>query len=92
MTDERKPVDRFNDWLATPKGQEVATFSASTLGKEVVRVQIRNIRFWLIANESNKKANKRLWGKFFLNWMSRVDIPKPVGRLMRQKYKESCDI
>lgn len=31
---------------------------------------ISQIRHWLAKNEHTGKANKRLWGKFFLTWLT----------------------
>ncbi len=72
-----KPVDNFNAWLKRKEPDQYGytikkvVEKAALLGYSIhdVRRACRDILAWLIINENTKKANKRHWGKFILNWM-----------------------
>lgn len=79
------PLKRFNAWLQGSKVQypnqsgvapgityDRAWDLAMQLGHRPKRLYdaVNEIRHWLAKNEHTGKANKTLWGKFFLNWLT----------------------
>lgn len=85
------PLERFNAWeLGHGKGMthSRAWQLANDLGhsdETIIKVMIQ-IRHWLAINENNKKANKKLWGKFFLNWLKPKSCQQ--GRLEPSDFGE----
>ena len=47
--------------------------------EDILKVE-NEIRHWLAKNEDTGKANKRLWGKFLLNWLT-PKSSRQTGRL-----------
>ncbi len=85
-------LERFNAWLlGEGKGMTYvrAVELAVPLGhdKDALVRAIREIRHWLAKNEDTGKANKKLWGKFFLTWLSPKNYQQG-GRLEPSSFDE----
>lgn len=80
------PLERFNAWIAGSKVSGMTYKRAAELARGLGQSQIdidcalAQIGFWLAKNETQKRANKRLWGKFFLNWL-KPKSSRQTGRL-----------
>lgn len=90
------PLDRFNAWSEGRGGAGSGmTYGrawqlANDLGhsdEDIIKAMIQ-IKHWLAANENTGKANKRLWGKFFLNWLKNGSYRQQSGRLAPSTFKE----
>ena len=73
------PLERFNAWLKGDKAPGMTYDRSAELAKGLGLEQtdidkaIAQIGFWLAKNETQKRANKQLWGKFLLNWLKPND-------------------
>lgn len=80
------PLQRFNAWLHGQPSPGMTFARAYRLAIELGHNQndinrvSQEIRHWLAKNEHTGKANKRLWGKFFLTWLT-PKSSRQTGRL-----------
>lgn len=89
------PLERFNAWLKEKEpdrfGQSLTTIliKAEELGHSVqdVLIACKEICYWLARNENTKKANKRKWGSFILNWL-KPKSNQQTGRLEPSDFGE----
>ncbi len=79
-------LERFNAWLKGEKAPGMTYKKSVELAKGLgleqtdMDIAIAQIGFWLAKNEHTGKANKRLWGKFFLTWLT-PKSSRQTGRL-----------
>ena len=76
------PLDRYIEWKTAnaDRFQEACDFIQSRYGTtrpDIMR-SLKALEVWLEANGTTKKANKRDWYKFVLNWLKPRDWQKPV--------------
>ena len=79
-------LERFNAWVAGDNAPGMCCERAFELAMELGHTRdertraIQQIRHWLAKNEHTGKANKKLWGKFFLTWLT-PKSSRQTGRL-----------
>ncbi len=75
------PLDNYKKWCALPdkplKETVAAHISVYGTSREIIADKLKAMETWLIANAHTKKANKRNWHKFVLNWLKPRDWDKP---------------
>lgn len=82
------PLDRFNAWLKRTEPDQYGYTPIIVLRKAVELGHTQNevvgaiqvMRHWLSINENNRKANKKHWAKFILNWLKPKSY-QSAGRL-----------
>ncbi len=85
------PLNRFNAWIAGSKAPGMTYKRSVELAKGLgldqtdIDKAIAQIGFWLAKNETQKRANKQLWGKFLLNWLTPNDWNN-AGRLAPSNF------
>lgn len=69
------PLDRYKKWCAEnpERFQGAQDFAQSKMGWTLpeIREKLRKLDVWLEVNANNKKANKRDWYRFVVNWLCR---------------------
>lgn len=88
-----KPVDKYNKWIKEHPDKLKGIFDLAVekygYDRESFKLHLANLRGWLIKNEGNKKAEKKMWGTFIKKNLKTKEVRDWYGRNKFNRNKPS---